>query len=77
MLLAKGERVPVHEFHYWDSTQNGEAFSAEKPVSGKNWPCGFSTKTLYAGFPHLYFWGNPRLGERFVEEAARYLERKA
>lgn len=77
MLLAKGERVPVHEFHYWDSTQNGEAFLAEKPVSGKNWLCGFSTKTLYAGFPHLYFWGDPRLGERFVEAAARYLERKA
>ena len=24
MLFEKGESIPVHEFHYWDSTENGE-----------------------------------------------------
>lgn len=73
LLFSKGESVPVHEFHYWDSTQNGEDFQVEKPVSGRSWQGGFGTKSLYAGFPHLYFWGEPRLGERFVEAAAGYL----
>lgn len=74
LLFSKGESVPIHEFHYWDSTQNGEDFHVEKPVSGRCWQGGFGTKSLYAGFPHLYFWGEPRLSERFVEAAAQYLK---
>ena len=72
MLLRKGERIPVHEFHYWDSTDNGDAFSAEKPLTGKRWECGFAGEHLYAAFPHLYFAGNPVLAERFVDCAAEY-----
>jgi cobyrinic acid a,c-diamide synthase len=74
LLFSKGESVPVHEFHYWDSTQNGEDFHVEKPVSGRCWQGGFGTKSLYAGFSHLYFWGEPRLSERFVEAASQYLK---
>ena len=72
LLFAKGEQIPVHEFHYWDSTKNGESFVAEKPISGRSWQCGFGEKNLYAAFPHLYFWGNPQWGKRFVEAAAKY-----
>ena len=72
LLFQQGERIPVHEFHYWDSTENGEDFLAEKPVLGRSWLCGFGSKSLYAAFPHLYFWGNPKLGERFVEAAGEY-----
>ena len=72
LLFAKGEQIPVHEFHYWDSTENGKSFTAEKPVSGRSWQCGFGEKNLYAAFPHLYFWGNPQWGQRFVEAAAQY-----
>lgn len=71
LLFAEGEQIPVHEFHYWDSDENGESFNARKPVSGRSWQCGFGEKNLYAAFPHLYFWGNPRWGERFVEAAVR------
>lgn len=72
LLFLNGETVPVHEFHYWDSTKNGEDFTACKPVSGRNWQCGFSRPSLYAGFPHLYFAGNPMLAKRFVQAAADY-----
>ena len=72
MLLRKGERIPVHEFHYWDSTDNGDAFFSEKPASGRNWMCGFAGEHLYAAFPHLYFAGRPQLAERFVRCAAEY-----
>ena len=73
LLFRAGETVPVHEFHYWDSTENGADFSLEKPVSGQTWQGGFATATLYAGFPHLYFAGHPALAERFVAAAGRYL----
>ena len=72
LLFRKGESVPVHEFHYWDSTQNGEGLTAVKPLTGRNWRCGFVNEHLYAAFPHLYFAGRPELAERFVRAAKLY-----
>lgn len=66
LLFRQGESTPVHEFHYWDSTENGEAFEAVKPVSGRKWLCGFTTPTLYAAFSHLYFAGNAQMTRRFA-----------
>ena len=65
MLFRAGERVPVHEFHYWDSTQNGSDLRAVKP-DGRKWSCAFATPRLYAGFPHLPLGGETPLAERFV-----------
>ena len=42
LLLQAGETLPVHEFHYWDCTQNGEAFQMRKPLTGRSWECGFA-----------------------------------
>ena len=77
LLFRAGENVPVHEFHHWDSTSDGDALRVEKPVTGRRWRCGFVNDTLYAGFPHLYFYGCPKLAERFVCAARRYAERTA
>ena len=73
LLFRKGEKVPVHEFHYWDSTENGTNLNAAKP-DGRTWECGYASPTLYAGFPHLHFGGEAPLAERFVEAARK--ERK-
>ena len=72
LLFRRGESVPVHSFHHWDSTQPGNGFSLTKPVSGKTWREGYAGKNLYAAFPHLYFAGNPHLAQRFVEAAVRF-----
>ena len=72
LLFRAGESFPVHEFHHWDTTQNGGAFAFEKPLSGRAWRGGFASGTLYAAFPHLYFAGNPLLAERFVAAAENY-----
>ncbi len=72
LLFRKGERVPVHEFHYWDSTENGTALTAVKAATGQRWSCGFVGKRLYAAFPHLYFAGRPCLAQRFIDAAAEY-----
>lgn len=72
MLLDKGSSVPVHSFHYWDSTDCGTAFTAVKPVSGRKWESGFASETLYAAFEHLYFPGRPQMAERFVRAMEQY-----
>lgn len=75
LLLQAGERVPIHEFHYWDSTQNGEACTARKPTGTRSWKCGFASPQLFASFAHLYMAGTPQLAQRFAAAALQY-ERK-
>ena len=72
LLFRRGQAVPVHEFHYWDSTENGSGLTAVKPVTGRRWQCGFVNDHLYAAFPHLYFAGRPAVAERFVDGAELY-----
>jgi cobyrinic acid a,c-diamide synthase len=72
LLFRSGERVPIHEFHYWDSSENGADLTATKPLTGRSWSCGFASERLYAAFPHLYFAGHPQLARRFVEAARQY-----
>ena len=74
MLFRAGETLPVHEFHHWDSTANGTAFTARKNEN-MQWECGFANKNFYAGFPHLYWAGTPLPG-RFVRAAERYSKTK-
>lgn len=76
LLFSAGEQIPVHEFHYWDSTENGAAFLAQKPVTGRSWSCGFATPTLYAGFPHLYGAGHLQWVRRFTHAASEYQKRQ-
>ena len=76
MLFEKGESIPVHEFHYWDCTQNGTAFEMKKPVGNKTWEGSVAGSSLYAGFPHLYFLAEPRLAERFARAAAKWQEKQ-
>lgn len=71
LLFRRGEAVPVHEFHHWDSTDPGAALAAQKP-DGRAWRCGFVSQSLYAGFPHLYWAGRSELAARFVDAAAGY-----
>ena len=76
LLFEAGAPVPVHEFHYWDSTDNGGDLTAVKPLTGRSWRCGFVSGRLYAAFPHLYFAGRPGLAERFVRAAKEYGEER-
>lgn len=75
LLAAKGESITAHEFHYWDSTNCGDAFTARKN-NRKEWKCCVSDNTMYAGFPHIYFYGNISAAERFVKKCAEYRRNK-
>ncbi len=65
-FFSKGEKIRAHEFHYWDCTLNGQAFTAKKPVTGKEWKCARNEGNLLAGFAHIYFRSNPDILRRFV-----------
>ncbi len=64
MLCKKGEEIPGHEFHHWDSDHTGDAFTAVK-ASGKSWSCVHATARLYAGYPHFHFYANPGFAVNF------------
>lgn len=76
LLLRRGERIPAHEFHYWDCTENGGAIPVEKP-DGRAWRGGFAGETLYAAFPHLHFGGAAPLAERFTAACEKRKEQEA
>ncbi|MBQ7796005.1 MAG: cobyrinate a,c-diamide synthase [Lachnospiraceae bacterium] len=70
-FLMEGERIRGHEFHYYDSEDNGSDCTAIKPVTGKTYPCIITGESYWFGFPHLYYPSNPRFAERFVELARK------
>jgi len=72
LLGQAGDRFPAHEFHHWDSDsgENGDDFLFQKPVGERSWSCGYMTESLYAGFPHLYFYG--RFPYEFLRQAAAW-----
>ena len=70
LLCAAGEQIPAHEFHYYDTTCNGEDFLAQK-ADGRAWRCGIATENLYAGFPHFHFYAHPQMAARFLEKCRK------
>jgi cobyrinic acid a,c-diamide synthase len=71
LLCESGDSIRSHEFHYFDSSDNGDAFRADKPYSSRNWRCIHATSTLYAGFPHLYLPANRRFAVNFLRKATK------
>ena len=59
--------IKGHEFHYFDSTNNGSDFTATKPLSKKSWDCLIFTENMLAGFPHLYYPSNPEIVRWFID----------
>lgn len=68
ILCKKGEYINAHEFHYCQSTNAGNDFEAKKPLSDKSWNCIHSSETLFAGFPHIYFYGNTHFADNFIQK---------
>lgn len=66
--------IKGHEFHYYDSTCNGEAGMATKPGNGKSYPFGYYEKGRLWGFPHLYYGSCKNFIIDFVEAMKEYQE---
>ena len=76
LLGEKGDSFRAHEFHYWESDMEQADLHVRKPGNGSTWTEGLCTETLYAGFPHLYFCGSPKVGEHFLATAGRYHDKR-
>lgn len=68
---ALGE-IPAHEFHYFESENCGAAFEAQKPLGSRNWNCIHGNDRMLAGFPHLYYYGNPKVARAFLNKCLEY-----
>lgn len=64
--------IRAHEFHHYDTQYSGEDFLARKPSGDKRWRCIHSSDTVFAGFPHQYFYGNLGLPESFLAACLDY-----
>ncbi|MBE5996845.1 MAG: cobyrinate a,c-diamide synthase [Lachnospiraceae bacterium] len=69
---GSGKRIRGHEFHYFDSTNNGEDCIAEKPVTGRQYRCMQLCGTSVFGYPHLYYPSGMWFAEEFVKQAREY-----
>ena len=65
-FLGQGEVLRGHEFHYYDSTDNGSGCTAVKPDKKRSWKCVHAEGNLFAGFPHVHFYSNPSFARRFA-----------
>ena len=68
---SAGTTLRGHEFHYWDSSDNGNSFTAVKP-GGRQWDCAVYGPSLYAGYPHLFLPSNPEAAASFYRKCLEY-----
>lgn len=64
-----GAKIRGHEFHYFDTTDNGSDFIAKKPFRDVRWECMHASERALIGFPHLYYYSNPTF---LVERLEKY-----
>lgn len=64
--------IPAHEFHYYDTQDCGDDYLASKPAGSRKWRCIHSEESLHAGFPHLYYYGNPSVAGNFLDACRKW-----
>ncbi len=74
--LQEGHHVRGHEFHYFDSTENGQECTAWKPDRKRSWDCMVMQGNIMAGFPHLYYRSDPDFAAAFVEKCRQFSKRR-
>lgn len=74
VYLEQGEVLRGHEFHYWDSQNNGDDCTARKPGRDINWNCIHMRGNVFAGFPHIHYYSNIRFARRFVVKMRAYAD---
>ena len=71
-FLPNGQKIRAHEFHYFDSTDNGSDCIATKPVTGRTYPCVIDRDNVWLGYAHLYYPSNPEFAHAFVRKVCDY-----
>jgi len=71
-FIRGADAVKGHEFHYYDSSDNGSGCLIRKPFSGKSYRGVHVTKRAWMGFPHLFLPSNPGFAEDFLGKMRSY-----
>ena len=71
-IEAEDFEIKGHEFHYYDTDNNGSSFTAKKPTGNRSWQCIHKVGPSYIGFPHLYYPSAPVFVDKFVEAMKNY-----
>lgn len=69
--LEQGETVRGHEFHYFDSTDNGAGALVKRAATGSTYREIHITDTMWAGWPHLYLRSCPQFARSFARKCRR------
>ena len=64
--LKPGEVIRGHEFHYCDTTDNGDVCRISKPTGNRSWQGYQIYNNVFAGFAHLYYSSCPEFIQRFL-----------
>lgn len=74
LMCKKGGVINGHEFHYSDSTNHGNSFSAKRPNSDVRWSCIIADETKFMGYPHINLLGNIDFAENLIKKCIEYGE---
>jgi cobyrinic acid a,c-diamide synthase len=66
-FLPPDTSIRGHEFHYYDSSENGSDAISVKPLTDKSWESSFIGKNHWWGFAHLYYPSSPAFPKNFVQ----------
>ncbi len=72
LLLRKNQRMRGHEFHYFDSTANGNDALATKANGSKSWECIHGDENTFVGFPHIYFGTNRHMLQNLTKACKKF-----
>ncbi len=72
ITLPDGRNIKGHEFHYFDSDNNGTDARAVKPGSGKSWDCIHYGPDHIWGYPHLWYRSCPDAAGKFRDAMIRF-----
>ncbi len=71
-ITADKRKIKGHEFHYYDSSNNGDSCTETKR-SGKIWEAGHLSDNHFWAYIHLYYPSNPIMLETFMERCHDYI----
>lgn len=73
-MLPRRSSVKGHEFHYWNTDNDGNGWQAER-TSGRKYDCIHGSESLVLGFPHMFYYSNPELPYSFLVACNRHAEK--
>jgi len=71
-----GQIIRGHEFHYYDTDDNGKDAICRKRSTGTVWEAACIGENHWWGFAHLYYPSNENFPKRFVEKCEIYKEKR-